>query len=577
MEGTTNEISSAEPSLNNELSTNILTSINQENTAVSTPDTAAQDSGTTAPPSATATERSSSATDPETSLATLEPYTTPRSSDSRDRGGRRPNRQRRKLHETYQTNFSIFDNVVPDEFIKFFTISSADGQNLAETDTILANRQIELALKGKPKKIIETRAGHLSIEVCNKAQSDAIIKINKLNDITVTVTSDDRMNQTKGTIRYYNKPGYSTERIKKELEIFKVTDIYQMESKKDGKTEKLPTYILTFNTCNLPNEVSIGWTKCPVRLYIPRPRRCFKCQAFGHGATNCRSKTGGICQNCAKPQHDAPCRNETKCSNCDEPHPASSRECFYYKFEQEILATQAKDHLSYPEAKRLVSTRYARPMTSYANVASGRNTSAAVIPKRPILQPNRTHQFKRPNQPQQNQRSNKSRSPHKANDATASTSASPIKQQEVTSPRNNNSQPMTTPTNDKSRRSQDHKSIESSKTRDQSRSLSRERAPKKQRCTSGSTVQPTAPFEVNMDDFPMPTSMPPSLPSTPLPSGMKLPLPPSPLPSPQPLTRIPVVSLTTGYEKPKDGTLNKHNRDLSLKPPNSKSSTSYKS
>ena len=43
-----------------------------------------------------------------------------------------------------------------------------------------------------------------------------------------------------------------------------------MKRKRNGMLENLPTYFVTFDSCHLPEEVSVGWTKCPVRLYIPR-------------------------------------------------------------------------------------------------------------------------------------------------------------------------------------------------------------------------------------------------------------------------------------------------------------------
>ena len=42
---------------------------------------------------------------------------------------------------------------------------------------ISANKQIEAVLLGNPKKIVETRAGFLTIEVRDKMQSNAIYPI----------------------------------------------------------------------------------------------------------------------------------------------------------------------------------------------------------------------------------------------------------------------------------------------------------------------------------------------------------------------------------------------------------------
>ena len=52
--------------------------------------------------------------------------------------------------------------------------------------------------------------------------------------------------------------------------------------KKD--TEKVPTntLFLTFNTPYLPKEITVGYLKVNVALFVPNPMRCFNCNKFGH-------------------------------------------------------------------------------------------------------------------------------------------------------------------------------------------------------------------------------------------------------------------------------------------------------
>ena len=86
--------------------------------------------------------------------------------------------------------------------------------------------------------------------------------------------------------------------------------------------ESTNIYILAFNACNLPTDISIEWTKCEVMKYIPRPRRCFNCQGFGHGSKTCRNPLG-VCVRCSLVNHGPNCENPTKCINCSEAHPSS--------------------------------------------------------------------------------------------------------------------------------------------------------------------------------------------------------------------------------------------------------------
>ena len=132
----------------------------------------------------------------------------------------------------------------------------------------------------------------------------------------------------------------------------KVVDIYRIQRRRDGILGDTSIYILTFDSCQLPGKVHIGWTACSVREYVPRLRRCFKCQRFGHGMKMCRTRDG-ICYNYSERTHDLPCTRPQKCSNCDQPHSANYNKCFYFTLEQEILTTEVKEKISYADAKKV--------------------------------------------------------------------------------------------------------------------------------------------------------------------------------------------------------------------------------
>lgn len=206
------------------------------------------------------------------------------------------------------------------------------------------------------------------IEIKNESQSRNIIKLKKLDKTAVSVQPHKTLNTIKGTIYYRNHPNYTTEELLDELKKSNVTEIYQTKRRINGTLMEQPIFILTFNLCNLPPDVKIGWTKCSVRQFIPRPRRCTKCQMFGHGVNACREECG-TCYNCAEVVHELPCNNPPKCPNCEEQHPATSPSCFYFRLEQETLAMQYKERMSYPEAKRIVKTRFVRTKTTFSDAA----------------------------------------------------------------------------------------------------------------------------------------------------------------------------------------------------------------
>lgn len=312
-------------------------------------------------------------------IATLEPFemrSTSQPGARRRRGGRRLHEFAQRQHETFQQNLIFDNNIRSQDFKKYYTVSAKTGENLSEINVIKANKDLEKKLDGPPQKITETRTGELLIEVKNKKQGDLLCALTHLDTCEIDVKPHNKLNQTKGTIRYANRPRYSPDQLLQELKRYQVVELYQLKKRVGGILEDLPVYILTFESCSLPENVAIGWTRCSVREYVPRPRRCFKCQRFGHGAKTCRSDIT-TCANCGDEAHGLPCNKPKHCANCQENHATTSNQCFYYIMEQEILAVQTKQHISYPEAKRTITSRHIQPNRSFATVVKAPPPAAA--------------------------------------------------------------------------------------------------------------------------------------------------------------------------------------------------------
>ena len=305
---------------------------------------------------------------------TLEPFV-----PARPRGGRRQRTHRQSVRRNPSLNLN---EITPGEyrpaFKKFYVIKTVDGSSMAEIDVFQANREIERKLCGKPAKITETRAGTLIVEAKDEKQSIALSMIESLADVPVAVVEHERLNEIKGTIWYANQRRYTEEQILGELKPFGAKAIYQTKKKVNGTLIPQSIYIITFDTQILPSNVYLGWTKCQVRLYIPRPRRCFKCQGLRHGAASCR-KEYAVCYNCAQEQHDLPCTRPALCANCSGTHPASSPNCPLFVLEEEILATQARERCSYIEAKRTVQSRNPRGTRTYSEAVRKDNHQRVTV------------------------------------------------------------------------------------------------------------------------------------------------------------------------------------------------------
>ena len=94
----------------------------------------------------------------------------------------------------------------------------------------------------------------------------------------------------------------------------------------------------------------MGLYNVKVSPYVPNPIRCFKCSEEDHEGFDCN--------------------NHPKCSNCGQPHMASSKDCQYFLKEKEIQKVKSEKNISYHKAHRFVSAANDSPVQkSYASVA----------------------------------------------------------------------------------------------------------------------------------------------------------------------------------------------------------------
>ena len=120
--------------------------------------------------------------------------------------------------------------------------------------------------------------------------------------------------------------------------------------------------------------------RAALRVLVPNPLRCFKCQRFGHGSSTCRQSAR--CQQCGQTPHDgSECSAPKVCLSCgSSDHTVSSSQCPIWKEEKAICEVKAKSGVSYPEARRQVKATTATPTPgkSYAQAAKVQTASSSV-------------------------------------------------------------------------------------------------------------------------------------------------------------------------------------------------------
>lgn len=95
---------------------------------------------------------------------------------------------------------------------------------------------------------------------------------------------------SRGVIFSYDITDLTAEEILKELKSQIVINVKFITRRLDGHDGYTPTLILTFNSPTSPERVKIIYFSVCVWPYIPNPRWCFLCHAFGHTKTKCKKE-----------------------------------------------------------------------------------------------------------------------------------------------------------------------------------------------------------------------------------------------------------------------------------------------
>ena len=136
----------------------------------------------------------------------------------------------------------------------------------------------------------------IEVKVTSEKHLKKLLELKVICGCKVKVTENYGKNGVKGTIRDFRSEfeGEDKEDILKYFQSRGVKDITEVE--RLGKSQ---TICLTFRGQTLPKAVDVGIKSFPVRKYIPKPRRCFKCQSYDHPRSRCKSEVFK-CFNCAK-------------------------------------------------------------------------------------------------------------------------------------------------------------------------------------------------------------------------------------------------------------------------------------
>lgn len=220
---------------------------------------------------------------------------------------------------------------------------------------------------GPGYKVTKMGSGDLLLELRDKTQYDNLSKLTAFGDIPVSVGPHRSMNTVRGVISDDDLLELSESELLEGWQDQNVVKVQRITIRRDDKQIPTKHIIITFGNSNLPDSIETGYCKLRVRPYIPNPRRCFKCQRFGHGSQSCRGRA--TCAKCASKEHlSESCTSAARCANCEGDHPAYSRSCPSWKKEKEIIELKVKFNLSFQEARKRFSL-HNQSSPSYADVS----------------------------------------------------------------------------------------------------------------------------------------------------------------------------------------------------------------
>src|SRR5215469_5493467 len=255
---------------------------------------------------------------------------------------------------------------------RIFVIKADEpNRNICEMSPFL----IENAIKGTVgtvKNVRKLRSGLLLVEVASEAQARSIMNVEQLHDMQVTVSPHRSLNSCTGVITSTELSKLKEEEIQAELEEIGVSKVKIITTRQGDDRVNTSTMIPTFKGTYLPSYIYAGYMRIKVRAYIRPPRRCFKCQKYGHFQSTCKQKE--ISVKCGKDKHEGDCSDPTKCVNCKGDHAAYDKKCRRFVKEKGISKIQVEQKKPYLEAQKIQEGKRQTPAESGYAAAAGRNT-----------------------------------------------------------------------------------------------------------------------------------------------------------------------------------------------------------
>ena len=295
---------------------------------------------------------------PSSSLATLQPYEDNQGFAAANTKNKIHRQRRNKQTKVKRLLLINSSNPESNHFTKFYSVKFPRLDLDAKLNVIATDKDLKMKI-GNPASIKKQSKDTLLIEVKSDAQGGKLKNITALHGQPVEVAEHKTLNTCKGTVYSETMSNSSLEELQDALKDQQVSKVERMKRRVNGVLKDTHRHIITFNKPDLPQVIKItDWHHELIDLFIPNPMRCMNCKRLGHTKKWCR-RTSPTCSKCAEEHHPAlGCDKPLRCVNCSEEHNALERKCPFYQFKCEVLATQTRKRISFPEAEEEVKERF---------------------------------------------------------------------------------------------------------------------------------------------------------------------------------------------------------------------------
>ena len=193
------------------------------------------------------------------------------------------------------------------KFPCFLVVESADPQKkLCDLNDVFMDTTIRGVTSASVS--IEWMGPALLVEVSHEAFARNLQRMTQIDQFPVKVSPHRSLNTRKGVAKFGRAAtGMSNEEVLDALnssprnrDMPFVAEAYRVSANRNNGKQPTGTFFLTFQGTTLPKKIRLGFEQFDVHLYVPSPRRCFKCQKFGHNTRVCRAREE-VCQTCATP------------------------------------------------------------------------------------------------------------------------------------------------------------------------------------------------------------------------------------------------------------------------------------